>query len=142
MLEHCDVVAAVSVVVLVAAAAVVVSEDMVDDEGPLASAFASLGVQAPGARQGNYCFGYCSSCLDAEDAVTCDNHRRRRYQDPSPFGGLLVPQAHRWTQGRQLRDPAFLAFPGDPVVMASCPNAAFYRTWQDASAFVVAVVGP
>ena len=56
MLEHCDVGSAVVLV-----AAVVVSEDMVDDEGSWASAFASLGVQdpqvPPGDHQGNYCFG-------------------------------------------------------------------------------------
>lgn len=142
MLEHCD---DGSAVVLVAAAAVVVvSEDMVDDVRPWASAFASLGVQALGAHQGNYCFGYYSSCLDAEDAaVTCDNFHR--YQVPShPFEDLLVQQGHR-VRTRELRltqHPAFLAFLDVLAVMASYPNAAFYRTWQDASAFFVAAVGP
>ena len=143
MLEHCD---EGSAVVLVAAV-VVVSEDMVADEGPWASAFASLGVQALGVpHQGNYCFGYCSSCLDAEDAaaVTYDNFHH--YQVPShPFEDLLVQQGPR-VQTRRLhltaQHPAFLAFLDVLAVMASYPNAAFYRTWQDASAFFVAAVGP
>jgi hypothetical protein len=144
MLEHCD---EGSAVVLVAAV-VVVSEDMVADEGPWASAFASLGVQALGApHQGNYCFGYCSSCLDAEDAAAETYDNFHHYQVPShPFEDLLVQQGHPRVQTRGLpgltQHPAFLAFLDVLVVMASYPNAAFYRTWQDASAFFVAAVGP
>ena len=136
MLEHCDVVvAAAVVVVVVVAAAVVVSEDMVDDveQAPLASAFASPGARAlPEAPHlGNYCFGYCSSCLDVEDAVTCDNH-------PPSFGVLRVPRE------QVPRVPLTKAFPDAPAVemVPSFPNAAFSRTLPDASAFFVAAVGP
>ena len=140
MLEHCDVGSAV--VLVAAAVVVVVSEDMVDDEGPWASAFASLGVQALGGHQGNYCFGYCSSCLDAEDAaVACDNFRRCQAPSRRPFEDHLVHRG-RSRGPRQTQHPAYQAFLDVPVVMASYPNAAFYHTWQDASAFSVAVVGP
>ena len=85
MLEHCD---EGSAVVLVAAV-VVVSEDMVADEGPWASAFASLGVQALGApHQGNYCFGYCSS------------YGGSAYGTPSSFGDQLG-LVHPYPEGLQ-----------------------------------------
>ena len=137
MLEHCDVVVAAVAVVVVAAAAVVVvvSEDMVDDveQAPLASAFASPGVRAlpEVPLPGNYCFGYYSSCLDVEDAVTCDNH-------PPSFGVLRV------LRERVPRVPLTRAFPDALAVemVPSFPNAAFSHTLQDASAFFVAAVGP
>jgi len=130
--EHCDVVAAVSAVVL-AAAVVVVSEDMVDDVG--SSAIAPPGVQ-PDPREAprglphrdNYCFGYCSSCLDA---VTCDN-----LLGPSPLP-VWGPLLDLWGLPRVLRGPLLLqrepplnpAYPDAPgAVMASYPNEAFYRT--------------
>ena len=118
MLEHCD---EGSAVVLVAAV-VVVSEDMVADEGPWASAFASLGVQALGApHQGNYCFGYCSSCLDA---VTYDNHL---LPSPLPVWGLpRVPRGPLLLQRGPPLNPAYPDAPG--AVMVSYPNEASYRT--------------
>ena len=132
--EHCDVVvfvAAVSAVVL--AAVVVVSEDMVDDVGSSGSSvIAPPGVQPrdpreaprgpPRGRRDNYCFGYCSSCLDA---VTCDNHLLPFA--PLPAWGLpRVPRGPLLLQRGPPLNPAYPDAPG--VVMASYPNEASYHT--------------
>ena len=128
--EHCDVVVFVAVVsaVELAAAVVVVSEDMVDDVGSSASVIAPPGVQpdpreAPRGppRRDNYCFGYCSSCLDA---VTYDNHLL-----PSPLPVWGLPRVLRGPLLLQREPPLNPAYPDAPgAVMASYPNEASYRT--------------
>ena len=130
--EHCDVVvfvAAVFAVVLVAAV-VVVSEDMVDDVGSSASVIAPPGVQPRDPREAprgpprgrdNYCFGYCSSCLDA---VTYDNPL---LPSPLPVWGLpRVPRGPLLLQRGPPLNPAYPDAPG--AVMASYPNEASYHT--------------
>ena len=130
--EHCDVVvfvAAVFAVVLVAAVVVVVSEDMVDDVGSSASVIAPPGVQpdpreaprGPPRGRDNYCFGYCSSCLDA---VTYDNPL---LPSPLPVWGLpRVPRGPLLLQRGPPLNPAYPDAPG--AVMASYPNEASYHT--------------
>ena len=129
--EHCDVVvfvAAVFAVVLVAVV-VVVSEDMVDDVGSSASVIAPPGAQpdpreaprGPPRGRDNYCFGYCSSCLDA---VTYDNPL---LPSPLPVWGLpRVPRGPLLLQRGPPLNPAYPDAPG--AVMASYPNEASYHT--------------